>query len=130
MNPYNQQDYINYRIQKAKETFTEVEVLLSNGFWNTSINRMYYASFYAVNALLIKHNVETSSHSGTRQKFGELFVKTEQISRDLGKHYTDLFEKRSKGDYNDFFDFDEETVRTLYPLTEALIVRIEELLNE
>ncbi len=130
MTAFNKQDYINYRLQKAKETFSEVEVLINNEFWNTSINRMYYASFYAVSALLISNNVESSSHSGTRQKFGELYVKTGKIDRVLAKHYTDLFEKRSKGDYNDFFDFDKETVIRLYPLTKALILRIEELITE
>jgi len=127
---YNKQDYINYRIQKAKETFSEVEVLINNEFWNTSVNRMYYACFYAVSALLITQNVESSSHSGTRQKFGELYVKTGKIDRTLAKHYTDLFEKRSKGDYNDFFDFDRETVLRLYPLTRSLLLCIEELILE
>lgn len=28
-----------------------------------------------------------------------------------------FLEKRHKGDYNDFFDFDEETVLRLYPLS-------------
>jgi uncharacterized protein (UPF0332 family) len=127
---YSKQDYINYRIQKAKETFSEVEVLINNEFWNTSVNRMYYACFYAVSALLITQNVESSSHSGTRQKFGELYVKTGKIDRILAKHYTDLFEKRSKGDYNDFFDFDRETVLRLYPLTRSLLLCIEELILE
>jgi uncharacterized protein (UPF0332 family) len=58
MKAFNKQDYINYRIQKAKETFSEVEILINNEFWNTSVNRMYYACFYVVSALLIKHNIE------------------------------------------------------------------------
>lgn len=129
MTEYNLDDYISYRIQRSKETLSEVQTLIEHEFWNTSINRMYYAGFYAVSALLIKEGVETSSHSGVRQKFGELFVKTGLVSRDLAKHYSDLFEKRSKGDYNDFFDFDKETVLRLYPLTQALISRVEELIN-
>ncbi len=130
MTEYNLDDYISYRLQRSQETLSEVQTLIEHEFWNTSINRMYYAGFYAVSALLIKEGVETSSHSGVRQKFGELFVKTGLISRDLAKHYSDLFEKRSKGDYNDFFDFDKETVLRLYPLTQVLISRIEELINE
>jgi uncharacterized protein (UPF0332 family) len=55
-------------------------------------------------------------------------VKTGKIDRTLAKHYTDLFEKRSKGDYNDFFDFDRETVLRLYPLTRSLLLSIEELI--
>lgn len=91
---------------------------------------MYYACFYAVGALLMNHGVETSSHSGTRQKFGQLFVKSGKVDRDLAKHYTDLFEKRHKGDYNDFFDYDEETVVQLFPLSKKLILKIEELIKE
>lgn len=78
----------------------------------------------------MNHGVETSSHSGTRQKFGQLFVKSGKVDRDLAKHYTDLFEKRHKGDYNDFFDYDEETVVQLFPLSKKLILKIEELIKE
>lgn len=91
---------------------------------------MYYSCFYAVSALLIKNNVETASHSGTRQKFGELFVKTGRISRELGKHYSELFEKRIKSDYNDFFDFDEKTAKSLFPHTKELISQVQLLLKD
>ncbi len=130
MTNYLPGDYSNYRLQRAKETILEVETHISNGYWNTAINRMYYACFYAVGALLIKQGVGTSTHSGTRQQFGQLFVKSGKIERSLAKHYTDLFEKRNKSDYNDFFDYDEETVKSLLPLSKQLIDVIEELLGE
>jgi uncharacterized protein (UPF0332 family) len=47
------------------------------------------------------------------------------ISKELGKHYSELFEKRQKGDYNDFFDFDEETVVKLYQPSLDFIKEIE-----
>jgi uncharacterized protein (UPF0332 family) len=90
---------------------------------------MYYACFYAVGALLIQQGIETSSHNGTRQKFGQLFVKTGKIERNLAKHYTDLFGKRHKGDYNDFFDYDEQTAIHLFPATKRFIEKIEELIH-
>jgi len=90
---------------------------------------MYYACFYAVGALLVKNGITTSSHSGSRQKFGQLFVQTGFVSKDLAKHYAELFEKRHKGDYTDFFDFDEETVLRLIEPTKEFINRIDELLN-
>ena len=130
MSGYNTDDYIKYRLQKANETIAETKVLLENKFWNTAVNRMYYACFYAVGALLVKNDVETSSHSGSRQKFGQLFVKTGLISRDLGKHYSDLFEKRQKGDYNDFFDLDEETALRLYQPFIDFIKEIEKLFEK
>jgi uncharacterized protein (UPF0332 family) len=130
MTDYNPDAYSNYRIQKAKDTILEVEKHIQNEFWNTAINRMYYACFYAVSALLVKHGIESSSHKGIRQLFGKLFVKTGKFDKILAKHYTDLFEKSHKGDYNDFFDFDEETVNRLLPISKEFIEKIEELINE
>ncbi|NJM93407.1 MAG: HEPN domain-containing protein [Cytophagales bacterium] len=121
MTEYKPDDYIKYRLQRAKETITETKILIDNRLWNTAINRMYYACFYAVGALLLKHKVKTSSHSGCRQKFGQLFIQTGIISKEMGKHYSELFEKRQKGDYDDFFDFDEESVKRLYPLSIDLV---------
>ena len=37
MMDYQPEDYSHYRIQRAKETIKEVEVLIKNEFWNTSI---------------------------------------------------------------------------------------------
>jgi uncharacterized protein (UPF0332 family) len=130
MTEYKPEDYSIYRIQRANETILEVETHIKNKFWNTAINRMYYACFYAVGALLVKNGIDVSSHAGTRQKFGQLFVKTGKVDKELAKHYTDLFEKRHKGDYNDFYDYDEETVVRLYPLSKKFISRIHEELNE
>lgn len=91
---------------------------------------MYFSCFYAVSALLIKNGIIVSSHTGVRQKFGKLFVKPGFIDKTMAKHYTDLFEKRQKGDYNDFFDFDEDTAKYLYPLSINFIQSIDELLKK
>jgi uncharacterized protein (UPF0332 family) len=115
--------------QKAIETIREVEILIENKFWNTAINRMYYACFYAVSALLYQEKIETSSHSGIRQKFGQHFVKDGIIEKELGRHYTELFDKRSKGDYNDFFDYDEQTVLSLFPKSQKFVTEITALLK-
>ena len=130
MTNFTPEDYTKYRLERAKETIEEVLTHIENKYWNTAINRMYYACFYAVSALLAKERIIASSHSGVRQKFGEYFVKTGKIDRDLAKHFSELFEKRQKGDYNDFFDYDEETVLQLYPNSLKLIEQIEKLLNE
>ncbi len=130
MTSYRTEDYYNYRLQRAKETIQEVEIHIQNKFWNTAINRLYYACYYAVGALLIKQGIKTSSHSGTRLKFGQLFVKTGKIDKELGKHYSKLFEKRHKGDYTDFFDYDEDTVLQFYPMSQKFIIQIEILMQE
>ncbi|MBN1769515.1 MAG: HEPN domain-containing protein [Prolixibacteraceae bacterium] len=128
MENYTQEDYIKYRIERAKETISEVRIHIDNKLWNTAINRMYYACFYAVSALLSSKNINITSHAGLRQKFGEYFVKTGVINRELAKHFTELSEKRHKGDYNDFYDYDENTVKDLYPTSQKFVNEIEKLL--
>lgn len=97
MTAYKPEDYIKYRIERARGTIEEVQTHIENKFWNTAINRMYYACFYAVGALLSKHRIEVSSHQGVRQKFGEHFVKTGKFDKRLARHFTELFDKRHKG---------------------------------
>ena len=48
------EDYIKYRISKSRETFDDAQLLLSNGRFNSSINRLYYSSYYLVSILLKK----------------------------------------------------------------------------
>jgi len=130
MTDYTPEDYIKYRLERAKETIKEVQTHIENKYWNTAVNRLYYACFYAVSALLAKEKIDVSSHSGVRQKFGECFVKTGKIDRELAKHFTDLYEKRNKGDYNDFYDYDQETVLRLFPISKIFIDEIEIILKK
>lgn len=121
-------DYIAYRIQNARETFGEIKTHIENKFWNTAGSRMYYACFYAVGALLMKSGISASTHSGTIQMFSKHFILTGKIKKELGKHYSELFEKRQRGDYGDLYNFDEETILRLYQPSEELIKAIEAFL--
>lgn len=69
---------VNYRINRAKETIEEVKSIVESGYYNTAVNRMYYACYYAVIALLVKHNLETQTHAGVKQMLGLHFVVTKK----------------------------------------------------
>lgn len=105
-----QEDIIAYRLKRARETFEDAEILADHGKWNSSINRLYYACYYAVTALQLKYGFKTSTHSGVKTVFSESFIKPQIISPELGKIYAQLFTFRQKGDYSDFFDFNGERV--------------------
>jgi uncharacterized protein (UPF0332 family) len=53
-------EYVKYRIESAHKTFQAAQVLADNGFWNSAVNRLYYALFYAVNALLVLNETQLS----------------------------------------------------------------------
>lgn len=45
---------IKYRRERAKETLEEAEIMLDNNKLIAAVNRIYYAIFYEVLALLLK----------------------------------------------------------------------------
>lgn len=129
MNPKERQDLVEHRISKAKETLKEVDTLIKNKFWSTSVNRLYYACYYAVIALLVKNEIKAQTHAGVRQMFGLHFVKAKLIDKNSGKFYSDIFDKRQTGDYDDFITFTESEVKSLLQPAKQLIQEIEGLLN-
>lgn len=57
--------YIAYRLKRVTESIDEIDMLIKMGHWNSVVNKMYYACFYAVGALFPRHELLTKSHSGT-----------------------------------------------------------------
>jgi len=125
----NVNDLIKYRIERANETLADARLLADKERWNSCINRLYYASFYAVNALLLNNNFKTHTHNGCKAKFHHEFIKTGVIDKKYGKLYSDLFDWRQEGDYADFISFNKETVTPLLMETELLIKEIEKHLK-
>ncbi len=109
----NIQDYISYRLKRADEAYDEALFLVQKKRWNTIVNRLYYACFYAVIALLLKNNIKVNTHRGTLNQFSLHFIKTNKIDIEFGTLYSQLFDFRQKGDYGDMFDFTEEQVSPL-----------------
>jgi len=124
----DRKDLIAYRLSKAKDTLVEVELLINNNLWNTAVNRLYYACYYAIKALLIDKGIKAETHNGVRQMFGLHFIKTGIIEKELGKFYSDVFDMRQTGDYEDFIDFGKEDVMDLIEPANNLINKIESLL--
>jgi uncharacterized protein (UPF0332 family) len=122
-------NWLNTGSTKLKDTLKEVDVLIANKFWSTSVNRLYYACYYAVIALLIKNGIKAQTHAGARQMFGLHFIKTGLIDKELGKFYSDIFDKRQTGDYDDFVTFTEDEIRSLLPPARGLIHEIEKLIS-
>ncbi len=70
-----------YRMTRATETMEDVRVLANAGRWNACVNRLYYACFYVVSALLVSHGLSSSKHTGVRSLFNQQYVKTGKIPK-------------------------------------------------
>ena len=129
MNEEDKKTLIKYRISRAKDTLDEVNILAQNKFWNTAVNRIYYACYYAVNALFVKHGLFPHTHSRVRQMFGLHFIKTDIFDKEMGRFFSDMYDKRQTGDYDDFIIYTEEEISDLIPVAKSFIAKIEEHLK-
>ena len=118
-----------YRLQKARESLEDARLLGDTKRWNPCVNRLYYACFYAVSALLLQEGMSSSRHSGVRSLLKRHFVKTGKISVETARIFNDLFERRQEGDYVDFVRFEESQVRSWMPQAEIFIETATNLLG-
>jgi len=121
---------IEYRMERARETLEEAKVMFDAGRINAYVNRLYYACFYAVSALLLTRDFSTSKHSYLRSLMHREFVKTGLISKDMGDHFDMLFDNRLKGDYADFVRFKAEDVGGWFDKTQKFVDHIESLIQK
>ena len=126
----SRQALIQYRIERADETMEEVRILADSSHYNAAVNRLYYACFYAIQALLLKYHIAAGTHAGVRSMLGLHFVSKGLLSNEYGKTFSRLFEIRHSGDYDDFVYCDKEMTDEYTPKAEALIEKIKELLAD
>ncbi|GHT20384.1 DNA-binding protein [Bacteroidia bacterium] len=129
MNDTERKAVIALRLENAQQTLQEAKLLMDNAYWNAAINRMYYACYYAVSALLIKNGIQAQTHTGVRQMLGLHFVKTNLLSSQNNAFYSDLFAKRHSGDYDVYIYFDKDVTVGLYPQSIEFITAIEKLIK-
>jgi len=119
---------VDYRLKKAKETLDEIKDIAALGYWRTAANRLYYACYYAVSALLVKHGYSTHTHSGVINLFGLHFVSNGIVSREQGKFYGKLFELRQTGDYSDLISIEADDVQSMLVPAKEFIALLEKLI--
>lgn len=102
-------ELVRYRVARAVETLEVARWSLQTGHLHSTVNRLYYACFYTVAALLLTENLSSSKHTGIRSLFARHWIKTGRLPREMGDLYYNLFEHRQKGDYADLATFNRKT---------------------
>lgn len=121
--------YIRYRLEKAQEVYQAASVLYEAAQWNSVINRLYYACFYSAGAMLLYKQISAKSHAGVIGQFSEHIVRTGIVSIDEFRVYAKLLNWRTKGDYNDLYDFTKEDVDTMMFPTRHFIDKVAALIE-
>ncbi|MBM3708322.1 MAG: HEPN domain-containing protein [Actinobacteria bacterium] len=124
------ENVIKYRRKRAKEAVQEAQIMLENNKLIAAVNRIYYAIFYEVLALLLTKELSSSKHSGVRSLFNKEFIKTGIISEQHGEFYNRIFGFRQRADYEDFVEFDYEKVKSWFESAKVFIDSVEKVINE
>ena len=104
---YQIQTYLDHACQALESAASSVE----HGFYNTAVNRAYYAIFYAASGLLLTKDINRSKHAGVVAAFRQYFVKPGLIEAEYSDFYGDVMDARVDGDYDTTFEVDQTTVR-------------------
>ena len=103
-------EIVDYWVKKAMDSLNAAEDELNAERLSFSVNRIYYACFYIVTAVLLQEKRRFKKHSGVRAAFHKDFVKSGLVSREHGQLYDELFEARQRGDYIELVSFEKEIV--------------------
>ncbi|GHT03313.1 DNA-binding protein [Bacteroidia bacterium] len=122
-------DIIAYRMQRANDTLHDADILIAENAYNAAVNRIYYACYYAVSALLLKYSFEYKKHHGAKTLFHQHFIATKKIEIKHSVFFSQLFNSRNEGDYDDFIYFDVETVTAYRTKSTEFIMTIQDELN-
>lgn len=129
--PSYKKDLIKYRLECARDTLRDAEVLKENGGTPASIvNRSYYAIFYAALALLVTVNVEPVKHSGVLAKFDEFFIREKIFPNEMSQIIHHAFDMRQAGDYQKSRVITPEQALEVIKLAKEFVHAIEEKLSQ
>ncbi len=124
------EDLCIYRIRNAVETLGVAALCLESQHYKDSINRSYYAAFYAIKAVLALEEIDFKRHKDAVAYFNKTYVATEIFPREMGKKLGRLKQERESSDYDDFYVASLTDATDQYNSSKLIIDEIEKYLAE
>ena len=115
---------VNLEYEKGKSFLEQAEKIVELGYWDMVANRLYYAMFHAVSALLIKNGHKVGTHKGVVLLFGQHYIKTGIFSINEGRLYSQLQTMREKADYVCTFQTSQEEIVPMLEPARKMIEKI------
>lgn len=108
------EELVNYWLEKSEESIASAKSEIEHDRLSFAVNRLYYAMFYAMTAILTAKGETYSKHSGVRAALHRDFIKVGKIDIEVGKLYDKLFNARHQADYTPLVEFDKNVVVQQY----------------
>lgn len=109
---------------RARRYIESAGLLLQSEDYESAVSRVYYAMFYAVEALLLASGRTYSSHKAVISAFNQDYIKSDILPREMGKQLSTAFQKRQLGDYEYTFVITREEAAELTEIGTEFIDRI------
>jgi len=117
---------IDYRLEQAAEALRDAELLLDEGRYRATANRMYYACFYAVVAALLTKRLQYSKHAAVIAFFDKEFILTGLLPKEYSRTLHQAFNERQQDDYMPFVEMDVDQIKILFVDVQTLVNGISE----
>lgn len=105
------------------------ELCFDNQGYRDAVNRSYYATFYALRAVLALEGVDFKRHKDVVSYFNQHYVATGKFERDLGKRIGRLKTMSEDCDYDDFYIIEREEVLAQLETAEMVIEAVKVFLK-
>lgn len=89
------------RLDKAYQMLRAAQIMLQFDDYATACNRLYYAVFHAMRAVLALDGIDEHSHSHLISEFRKRYLKTNILDRALSDTIGSSFQIRNESDYDD-----------------------------
>ena len=87
-------------LRKSKSSLEAARILSTEGFYDFSVSRAYYAMFYLAEAFLLGDGFRFSKHSAVIAAFGQHFAKTGRVDPKFHRYLIQGQDSRLIGDYD------------------------------
>lgn len=123
---------VSLRMERAGELLSEAKKLLKDGSYKSANNRAYYSIEKAVNALLVRKHIETSTHNGAMKMFNMEYVRTENafFTHDDYRCISKAERIRNSSDYDDFYVTNKSECEQQVLAAEAFLRKAEDYLTK
>ncbi len=106
------------------------KLALNNDFLYDTVNRLYYACFFAVSALLLTEGRSSSKHKGVQSLFSLHWIHTGKLPSSMGRFFHRIYEHRQKSDYTDLVTFERSDVESWCEETNVFVARISDEIDK
>jgi uncharacterized protein (UPF0332 family) len=117
-------------IKKAIRSIKAAKRLIGDEDYDFASSRLYYAVYYAMEAVLLTKNLTSSKHTGIISQFNQFFVKEGIFPKNFSKIISRLFRERQVGDYGFYIDITEEEILEDVKSSENFLEKIKEYLKQ